>query len=110
MSWFDQKTSRASADLKLFTKISSAVGVSGITGLDRLISFMIVTELQVSRTENHVFTMQFMTLSLRLAMFHKQSFDIQVIYLKWLRFVPKHVIYLVEAIVWVSEAHTLNYR
>lgn len=108
MSWFDQKTSRASADLKLFTKISSAVGVSGITGLDRLTSFMIVTELQVSRTENHVFTMQFMTLPLRLAMFHKQSFDIQFISLKWLRFVPKHVIYLVEAIVWVSKAHTLN--
>lgn len=59
MSWFDQKTSRASADLKLFTKISSAVGVSGITGLDRLISFMIVTELQVSINDNHLFIMQF---------------------------------------------------
>uniref|UniRef100_A0A1B6MUI7 WASH complex subunit strumpellin n=2 Tax=Graphocephala atropunctata TaxID=36148 RepID=A0A1B6MUI7_9HEMI len=45
-SWYDQKTQRQVADLGLFTKISSAVGVSGITGLDRLISFMIVTELQ----------------------------------------------------------------
>ncbi|XP_054285996.1 WASH complex subunit 5-like isoform X1 [Macrosteles quadrilineatus] len=45
-SWFDTKTQKQVAGLNLFTNISSAVGISGITGLDRLISFMIVTELQ----------------------------------------------------------------
>lgn len=45
-AWFDYKTQNQVVDIKLFSKITKSVGISGITGLDRLISFMIVTELQ----------------------------------------------------------------
>jgi hypothetical protein len=46
-AWYDLKTHNEVITLKFFSKITKSVGTAGLTGLDRLFSFMIVTELQV---------------------------------------------------------------
>nr|XP_018671591.1 WASH complex subunit 5 isoform X1 [Ciona intestinalis] len=45
-TWYDVKTKVEVADTKLFTRIQEALGVYGLSGLDRLFSFMVVRELQ----------------------------------------------------------------
>jgi len=45
-AWYDLKTHNEVINLKFFSKITKSVGTAGLTGLDRLFSFMIVTELQ----------------------------------------------------------------
>lgn len=49
MAWFDFKTQAEVMNFKVFTDIKNSIGVSGLTGLDRLICFMIVTKLQVRK-------------------------------------------------------------
>ncbi|XP_065218583.1 WASH complex subunit 5 [Planococcus citri] len=46
MAWFDFKTQAEVMNFKVFNDIKNSIGVSGLTGLDRLICFMIVTKLQ----------------------------------------------------------------
>lgn len=46
-AWYDVKTHNEVINMKFFSKITNSVGTAGLTGLDRLFSFMIVTELQV---------------------------------------------------------------
>lgn len=45
-AWYDAKIHSEIINLKLFSLIQKSVGTPGLTGLDRLLSFMIVTELQ----------------------------------------------------------------
>ncbi|GIY78616.1 WASH complex subunit 5, partial [Caerostris extrusa] len=45
-TWYDFKTHSEIVTLKLFSLIQKSIGTPGLTGLDRLLSFMIVTELQ----------------------------------------------------------------
>ncbi|XP_069674332.1 WASH complex subunit 5 isoform X3 [Periplaneta americana] len=45
-AWYDAKTHNEIINLKFFSKVTKSVGTAGLTGLDRLFSFMIVTELQ----------------------------------------------------------------
>ncbi|XP_047110859.1 LOW QUALITY PROTEIN: WASH complex subunit 5 [Schistocerca piceifrons] len=45
-AWYDMKTHNEIMNIKSFSKITRSVGTAGLTGLDRLFSFMIVTELQ----------------------------------------------------------------
>ena len=45
-TWFDNKTHQEVIDSKLFPLMMKSIGTAGINGLDRLISFMILTELQ----------------------------------------------------------------
>ncbi|XP_042898977.1 WASH complex subunit 5 [Parasteatoda tepidariorum] len=45
-AWYDSKTHNEVVNLKLFSLIQKSIGTPGLTGLDRLMSFMIVTELQ----------------------------------------------------------------
>lgn len=46
IAWFDFKTHKELLNIKLFSKITQSIGPAGLTGLDHLYSFMIVTELQ----------------------------------------------------------------
>lgn len=46
-AWYDLKTHAEIINLKFFSKITKSIGTAGLTGLDRLFCFMIVTELQV---------------------------------------------------------------
>ncbi|CAG2161735.1 unnamed protein product [Oppiella nova] len=45
-TWFDNKTHVEVVDSKLFPLMMKSIGTAGINGLDRLISFMILTEIQ----------------------------------------------------------------
>ena len=54
-AWYDLKTHNEVINLKFFSKITKSVGTAGLTGLDRLFSFMIVTELQVCFMNSHMF-------------------------------------------------------
>jgi len=45
-AWYDVKTRTEVVNLKLFSKLQLSVGTFGINGLDRLLAFMIVKELQ----------------------------------------------------------------
>ncbi|XP_039285304.1 WASH complex subunit 5-like [Nilaparvata lugens] len=45
VAWFDQRTQKEVVNLKFFGTIQRAVSTCGLTGLDRLICFMIVTEM-----------------------------------------------------------------
>lgn len=47
MAWFDLKTRNQVLNFKVFADIRNSFGVSGLIGLDKLISFMIVINLQV---------------------------------------------------------------
>jgi WASH complex subunit strumpellin len=46
-TWYDVRTKQPVVDILLFRKLHRAVGSFGLTGLDRLLSFMIVKELQL---------------------------------------------------------------
>ena len=46
-TWYDVRTKQPIVDILLFRKLHRAVGSFGLTGLDRLLSFMIVKELQL---------------------------------------------------------------
>lgn len=45
-AWYDSRSHNEIINLKLFSLIQKSVGTPGLTGLDRLLSFMVVTELQ----------------------------------------------------------------
>lgn len=45
LAWYDLKTQVEVLNYKIFSKILEAIGTPGLTGLDKLISFYIVTEL-----------------------------------------------------------------
>lgn len=45
-TWYDVRTKQPVVDILLFRKLHRAVGSFGLSGLDRLLSFMIVKELQ----------------------------------------------------------------
>ncbi|KAE8748690.1 hypothetical protein FOCC_FOCC004493 [Frankliniella occidentalis] len=45
-SWYDLKTHKEVINMKVFSKINKSLGIAGLTGLDKLLSFMIVTEIQ----------------------------------------------------------------
>lgn len=45
-SWYDFKTHKEILNIKFFSKITSAISPAGVTGLDRMYAFMIVSELQ----------------------------------------------------------------
>ncbi|XP_064625131.1 WASH complex subunit 5-like isoform X1 [Lineus longissimus] len=49
-SWYDNRTKQEIVNLKIFQLLERSVGTFGLTGLDRLISFMIVKELQTFET------------------------------------------------------------
>ncbi|XP_076341935.1 WASH complex subunit 5-like isoform X1 [Tachypleus tridentatus] len=44
--WYDSKTHSEIINMRIFSLIQRSVGTPGLTGLDKLLSFMIVTELQ----------------------------------------------------------------
>jgi len=46
-TWYDVRTKQPVVDILLFRKLHRAVGSFGLSGLDRLLSFMIVKELQL---------------------------------------------------------------
>ena len=46
-TWYDLKSHKEVINLKVFSKINKSLGIAGLTGLDKLLSFMIVTEIQV---------------------------------------------------------------
>ncbi|GLV32181.1 Strumpellin [Carabus blaptoides fortunei] len=45
-SWYDFKTHKEILNIKFFSKITSAISPAGVTGLDRMYAFTIVSELQ----------------------------------------------------------------
>ncbi|XP_077991105.1 WASH complex subunit 5-like [Glandiceps talaboti] len=45
-AWYDNRTKLEVATIRLFTKVQNSIGTCGLTGLDRLLCFMIVKELQ----------------------------------------------------------------
>ncbi|XP_071483871.1 WASH complex subunit 5-like [Diadema antillarum] len=45
-TWYDLKTRQEVLDMKVFSKLQQSIGTYGLTGLDRLLCFMIVRELQ----------------------------------------------------------------
>jgi len=47
-AWYDYKTSEEIIELRFYSKITNSINVCGLTGLDKLIGFMIVAELKVS--------------------------------------------------------------
>lgn len=46
-AWYDSRTKQEVMNLLILKKLQQAVGSFGLTGLDKLLSFMIVKELQV---------------------------------------------------------------
>jgi WASH complex subunit strumpellin len=62
-TWYDVRTKQPLVDILLFRKLHRAVGSFGLTGLDRLLSFMIVKELQL------------LTGSIQSVFVHKESSD-----------------------------------
>ena len=46
-AWYDSKTKQEVMNLLILKQLQQAVGSFGLTGLDKLLSFMIVKELQV---------------------------------------------------------------
>jgi WASH complex subunit strumpellin len=45
-AWYDKKTNLEVVNLKLWEKLQNAVDIFGLSGLDRLLCFMIVQQLQ----------------------------------------------------------------
>ncbi|XP_038056716.1 WASH complex subunit 5-like [Patiria miniata] len=45
-TWYDVKTKQEVLDIKVFSKVRQSIGTCGLTGLDRLMCFMMVRELQ----------------------------------------------------------------
>ena len=54
MAWFDLKTKDNVLDFRIFAQIRTAIGVSALVGLDKLLSLNIVRRLQV-RLPYHCF-------------------------------------------------------
>lgn len=48
-TWYDLKSHQEVTNNRLFSEIQSTLGTFGLNGLDRLLCFMIVKELQVIR-------------------------------------------------------------
>lgn len=48
-TWYDMKTHQEVTSSRLFSEIQNTLGTFGLNGLDRLLCFMIVKELQVSQ-------------------------------------------------------------
>ena len=46
-AWYDSRTKQEVMNLLILKQLQQAVGSFGLTGLDKLLSFMIVKELQV---------------------------------------------------------------
>lgn len=46
-TWYDMKTHQEVTNNRLFSEIQGTLGTFGLNGLDRLLCFMIVKELQV---------------------------------------------------------------
>lgn len=46
-TWYDMKTHQEVTNNRLFSEIQDTLGTFGLNGLDRLLCFMIVKELQV---------------------------------------------------------------
>ena len=46
-AWYDNRTKQEVMNLLILKQLQQAVGSFGLTGLDKLLSFMIVKELQV---------------------------------------------------------------
>jgi len=46
-TWYDVKTHQEVTSSRLFSEIQDTLGTFGLNGLDRLLCFMIVKELQV---------------------------------------------------------------
>lgn len=57
-TWYDIKTHQEVTNSRLFSEIQDTLGTFGLNGLDRLLCFMIVKELQVnfwtSVSQDHV--------------------------------------------------------
>lgn len=47
-TWYDMRTHQEVTSSRLFSEIQTTLGTFGLNGLDRLLCFMIVKELQVS--------------------------------------------------------------
>ena len=47
-AWYDSRTKQEVMNLLLLRQLQQSVGTFGLTGLDKLLSFMIVKELQVN--------------------------------------------------------------
>ena len=62
-TWYDIRTKQTVVDILLFRKLHRAVGSFGLSGLDRLLSFMIVKELQL------------LTATIQSVFVHKESSD-----------------------------------
>lgn len=45
LAWYDLKTQTEVLNYKIFSRTLEAIGTPGLTGLDKLISFYIITEL-----------------------------------------------------------------
>lgn len=51
-TWYDLKTHQEVTNNRLFSEIQDTLGTFGLNGLDRLLCFMIVKELQVKLVFN----------------------------------------------------------
>ena len=56
-AWYDSRTKQEVMNLLILKQLQQAVGSFGLTGLDKLLSFMIVKELQVRKL--FVYVIQF---------------------------------------------------
>lgn len=59
-AWYDYKTKEEMVNLLLFRELQYSVDSFGLTGLDKLLSFMIVKELQVCVNEIHFIYMHYL--------------------------------------------------
>ena len=48
-AWYDSRTKHEVMNMLILRQLQQSVGTFGLTGLDKLLSFMTVKELQVSR-------------------------------------------------------------
>lgn len=53
-TWYDLKSHQEVTNNRLFSEIQNTLGTFGLNGLDRLLCFMIVKELQVISPKNYV--------------------------------------------------------
>lgn len=54
-AWYDTKTKQEVMNLLILRQLQQSVGTFGLTGLDKLLSFMIVKELQVCTDNNIIY-------------------------------------------------------
>lgn len=53
-TWYDLKSHQEVTNNRLFSEIQNTLGTFGLNGLDRLLCFMIVKELQVTSLQKKV--------------------------------------------------------